>query len=85
MGEWYAYLEPAVQSLPMNESSRAPQALALVLEADMEVAAVLSLQLELLGLESRYHRHSSSLLEEVVRRPPQLVICLLYTSPSPRD
>lgn len=58
----------------MNESSHAPQALALVLEADMDVAAVLSLQLEVLGLESRYYRRSSSLLDEVTRRPPQLVV-----------
>lgn len=58
----------------MNETSQASQALALVLEADMEVAAVLSLQLEVLGLESRYYRHSAHLLDEVVRRPPQLVV-----------
>lgn len=58
----------------MNESSRVPQALALVLEADMDVAAVLSLQLETLGLSSRYYHHSRPLLEAVANRPPTLVI-----------
>ncbi len=58
----------------MNESSRAPQALALVLEADMDMAAVLSLQLETLGLGSRYYAHSRPLLAAVESRAPTLVI-----------
>jgi EAL domain-containing protein (putative c-di-GMP-specific phosphodiesterase class I) len=57
---------------PMYDSSPAP--FALVLEADPDVAAVLSLQLEVLGLETRYFQQSAALLEAVVARPPHLVV-----------
>ncbi|QTF93458.1 EAL domain-containing response regulator [Halomonas sp. BM-2019] len=56
----------------MNDSSPAP--VALVLDADPDVAAVLSLQLERLGLETRYHQRSAALLAAVVARPPRLVV-----------
>ncbi len=56
----------------MNDTSPAP--LALVLEADSDVAAVLSLQLELLGLETRYHQQSSALMASVAARSPRLVV-----------
>lgn len=58
--------------MPMYDMPLAPQAL--VLEADPDVAAVLSLQFELLGLEARYHHRSASLLEALLTRPPRLVV-----------
>ncbi|QJR00193.1 EAL domain-containing response regulator [Halomonas sp. PGE1] len=56
----------------MYDSSPAP--LALVLEADPDVAAVLSLQFEVLGLETRYFQQSTALLAAVAARPPRLVV-----------
>ncbi|WP_290788908.1 EAL domain-containing response regulator [Halomonas sp.] len=56
----------------MYDSSPAP--LALVLEADPDVAAVLSLQFEVLGLETRHYRQSALLLAAVAARPPRLVV-----------
>lgn len=58
--------------MPMYDTPLAPQAL--VLEADRDVAAVLSLQLELLGLEARYHHRPATLLEALAARPPRLVV-----------
>lgn len=58
----------------MNELSNRARAMAVVLEADPDVAAVLSLQLDVLGMESRYYSHSSLLLNDILRRQPQLVI-----------
>jgi len=58
----------------MNDPSRESQALALVLETDPDVAAVLSLQLDVLGMESRYYQHSAPLLAAIVAHPPQLVV-----------
>ncbi|MFY0989697.1 EAL domain-containing response regulator [Halomonas sp. C05BenzN] len=61
----------------MNELTNDTRALAMVLDTDPDVAAVLSLQLHVLGLESRYYRQSSLLLEEMVVCRPQLVIMAL--------
>lgn len=58
----------------MSELSSETRALAVVLEADPDVAAVLSLQLHVLGMESRYYRQATPLLEEIARCQPQLVI-----------
>lgn len=61
----------------MSEFSNEVRALALVLDADPDVAPVLSLQLDLLGLESRHYRRSKPLLEEIMSCRPQLVIMAL--------
>jgi EAL domain-containing protein (putative c-di-GMP-specific phosphodiesterase class I)/ActR/RegA family two-component response regulator len=61
----------------MNELSNEPRALAMVLDGDPDVAAVLSWQLRVLGMESRYYRQADPLLAELVRRPPQLVVMAL--------
>ncbi|HSP57187.1 MAG TPA: EAL domain-containing response regulator [Halomonas sp.] len=50
---------------------------ALVLEADLEVAAELSLQLSVLGMESCHFHQATALLEEVALYPPPLVIMAL--------
>lgn len=61
----------------MREFSNEMRALALVLDTDPDVAAVLSLQLDLLGLESRHYRRATPLLEEITSCRPQLVIMAL--------
>lgn len=61
----------------MREFSNEVRALALVLDADPDVAAVLSLQLDLLGLESRHYRRATPLLEEITSCRPQLVVMAL--------
>lgn len=58
----------------MNDPTHGPQVLAAVLEADPDDAAVLSLQLDALGLVSRYYADPRRLLREVVRHQPPLVV-----------
>ncbi len=50
------------------------RALAMVLDEDPDVVAVLSLQLHVLGLESRCYRRADALLAELDECAPQLVI-----------
>ncbi|WP_372614397.1 hypothetical protein, partial [Halomonas sp.] len=61
----------------MREFANEMRALALVLDTDPDVAAVLSLQLHLLGLESRHYRRATPLLDEMTLCRPQLVIMAL--------
>ncbi|UYG07276.1 EAL domain-containing protein [Halomonas sp. M4R1S46] len=56
----------------MNESS--PHALAVLLEDDPDAAAALAVQLRVLGVETRYCRHSHHLVGEVLAKAPQLVV-----------
>ena len=58
----------------MSELPNETRALAVVLEADPDVAAVLSLQLHVLGMESRYYRQGALMLDEIAECRPQLVI-----------
>ena len=57
--------------LSIEEEDRA---LAVVLDEDPDVVAVLSLQLHVLGMESRCYRRVDLLLEEIGECDPQLVI-----------
>ncbi len=57
--------------LSIEEEDRA---LAVVLDEDPDVVAVLSLQLHVLGMESRCYRRVDLLLEEIDECAPQLVI-----------
>ncbi|RCV87178.1 EAL domain-containing response regulator [Billgrantia montanilacus] len=57
--------------LSIEEQDRA---LAVVLDEDPDVVAVLSLQLHVLGMESRCYRRADLLLEEFAECEPQLVI-----------
>ncbi|MCE9663352.1 EAL domain-containing response regulator [Halomonas sp. M5N1S17] len=57
--------------LSIEEEDRA---LAVVLDEDPDVVAVLSLQLHVLGMESRCYRRADVLLEEIDECEPQLVI-----------
>ncbi|WP_197038382.1 EAL domain-containing response regulator [Billgrantia saliphila] len=50
------------------------RALAMVLDEDPDVVAILSLQLHVLGMESRCYRRADELLDELDECAPQLVI-----------
>ncbi|WP_163558244.1 EAL domain-containing response regulator [Halomonas sp. NO4] len=58
----------------MDDLASDARALAVVLGEDPDVAAILSLQLQVLGLQSRYHRSATGMLEEVASSRPQLVV-----------
>lgn len=58
----------------LAEYDEEERALALVLDEDPDVVAVLSLQLHVLGLESRCYRRADALLAELEECAPQLVI-----------
>ncbi|WP_165789486.1 EAL domain-containing response regulator [Billgrantia endophytica] len=50
------------------------RALAVILDEDPDVVAILSLQLHVLGMQSRCYRHADALLEEIIECQPQLVV-----------
>ncbi|TFH86958.1 EAL domain-containing protein [Billgrantia azerbaijanica] len=58
----------------MDDLARDPRALALVLDEDPDAAAILSLQLHVLGMQSRYYRCAMAMLDEVASCRPQLVV-----------
>ncbi|MCG6658511.1 EAL domain-containing response regulator [Halomonas campisalis] len=58
----------------MHDQPNQERALAVVLDEDPDVVAILSLQLHLLGMESRCCRRTVTLLDEVAACRPQLVI-----------
>lgn len=57
-----------------DEAAGEVRALAMVLDEDPDVVAILSLQLNVLGLESRCYRRAAALLAELDECSPQLVI-----------
>lgn len=58
----------------MDDFTSEARALAVVLDEDPDAAAILSHQLDVLGMQSRYHRCAAAMLDEVESSRPQLVV-----------